>query len=76
MGIWTIATSPTWDNMMERQLNMKDAVRKTISFEQQSNGKTYTLNEETAVLMVRPRGLHLQEKHLVIEEMAQPQSII
>jgi malate synthase len=67
MACFEDATSPTWDNMMEGQLNMKDAVRKTISFTQQSNGKTYTLNEETAVLMVRPRGLHLPEKHVVID---------
>lgn len=67
MACFEDATSPTWDNMMEGQLNMKDAVRKKISFEQQSNGKTYTLNDKTAVLMVRPRGLHLPEKHVVID---------
>ncbi|MFC5604167.1 malate synthase A [Sporosarcina koreensis] len=61
------ATSPTWSNMIDGQLNLKDAVRRTISFEQASNGKSYSLNDETAVLMVRARGLHLDEKHIRID---------
>ena len=61
------ATSPTWSNVIDGQLNLKDAVRRTIFYEQESNGKTYSLNEETAVLMVRARGLHLDEKHILIE---------
>ncbi|MCM3743949.1 malate synthase A [Sporosarcina luteola] len=61
------ATSPTWSNMIDGQLNLKDAIRGTISFEQASNGKKYSLNEETAVLMVRARGLHLEEKHILID---------
>ncbi|MCM3636784.1 malate synthase A [Sporosarcina luteola] len=61
------ATSPTWSNMIDGQLNLKDAIRGTISFEQASNGKKYSLNEETAVLMVRARGLHLDEKHILID---------
>lgn len=56
--------SPTWDNLMEGQQNLKDAVNKTISLEQ--NGKKYLLNQETATLLVRPRGLHLDEKNLEI----------
>lgn len=61
------ATSPTWSNMIDGQLNLKDAVRRTISFEQETNGKQYLLNEETAVLMVRARGLHLDEKHILVD---------
>ena len=61
------ATSPTWENLIDGQLNLKDAVRRTISFEQATTGKTYALNEETAVLMVRARGLHLDEKHILID---------
>lgn len=57
--------SPTWDNLMEGQQNLKDAVNKTISLEQ--NGKKYLLNQETATLLVRPRGLHLDEKNLEID---------
>jgi malate synthase len=57
--------SPTWANLMEGQQNLKDAVDKTISLEQ--NGKSYTLNDKTATLLVRPRGLHLEEKHLQVD---------
>lgn len=60
------ATSPLWSNMIEGQKNLKDAVRRTIEFSQASNGKTYTLNDETAVLLVRARGWHLEEKHVLI----------
>ena len=56
--------SPTWQNLMEGQQNLKDAVNKTINLEQ--NGKKYTLNKETATLLVRPRGLHLEEKNIVV----------
>lgn len=60
------ATSPTWSNMIEGQSNLRDAVRKDIQFKQLSNGKNYTLNDEIAVLLVRPRGWHLNEKHVLI----------
>ena len=58
--------SPTWENVANGQLNMHDAVRKTITFENPSSGKKYQLNEETAVLMCRVRGLHLKEKGIDI----------
>jgi malate synthase len=60
------ATSPTWGNIIEGQINLRDAVNRTISIEN-SNGKNYVLNEETAVLFVRPRGLHLEEKHVLLD---------
>jgi malate synthase len=60
------ANSPTWSNMVEGQINLRDAVRRTISFTNPA-GKEYRLNEKTAVLMVRPRGLHLVEKHLLVD---------
>lgn len=66
MACFEDATSPTWQNMIEGQVNMRDAVRKTISFKQ-DNGKAYSLKEETAVLMIRPRGLHLLEKNVLID---------
>lgn len=66
MACFEDATSPTWQNMIEGQVNMRDAVRKTISFKQ-DNGKAYNLKEETAVLMIRPRGLHLLEKNVLID---------
>ncbi|GAA4776115.1 MULTISPECIES: malate synthase A [Flavobacterium] len=58
--------SPTWSNLIEGQQNLKDAINKTINFVQ--NGKEYTLNEKTAVLLVRPRGLHLKEKNIVFDD--------
>lgn len=60
------ATSPTWENIVEGQINLRDAVNRTISFEN-PNGKKYELNEVTAVLLVRPRGLHLEEKHVLLD---------
>ncbi len=59
------SNSPTWENCMNGQINLTDAVNGTIDFK--NNGKQYRLNEETAVLLVRPRGLHLEEKHIVID---------
>ena len=58
--------SPTFNNLMEGQQNLIDAIRKTITLEQ--NGKTYQLNDKTATLFVRPRGLHLDEKNLKIND--------
>jgi malate synthase len=59
------ANCPTWDSMIDGQCNLRDAVRRTITLEQ--NGKRYTLNEKTAVLIPRPRGWHLDEKHVLID---------
>lgn len=67
MACFEDASSPTWENMIGGQINMRDAVRHTIEYSQESNGKTYKLNDETAVLLVRPRGLHLLEKHLLVD---------
>lgn len=66
MACFEDATSPTWENMIQGQKNMKDAIRKTISFENPENGKKYQLKEQTATLLVRPRGLHMNEKHIEI----------
>lgn len=60
------ANSPTWDNMLDGQINLRDAVRRTITYTS-PEGKGYRLNEKTAVLMVRPRGWHLNEKHLLVD---------
>ncbi|SHM67561.1 malate synthase [Chryseobacterium carnipullorum] len=59
------SSSPTWDNCIQGQINLADAVRRKIDFTTE-NGKSYQLNEKTAVLQVRPRGLHLPEKHMEI----------
>jgi len=60
------ATAPTWKNMIEGQINLRDAVRRTISFHN-SAGKEYKLKEQTAVLLVRPRGFHLEEKNIFLD---------
>ena len=59
------ANCPTWDNMIDGQRNLRDAVNRTITLEQ--NGKQYKLNDRTAVLIPRPRGWHLDEKHVLID---------
>jgi malate synthase len=61
------STTPTWDNVMEGQLNLRDAVRRTITFEDEKTGKSYKLNEKPAVLFVRARGWHLEERHLIVD---------
>lgn len=58
---------PTWANIIEGQVNMMDAVRRTINYKEPHNKKEYKLNEKTAVLMVRPRGLHLDEYHVLFD---------
>jgi malate synthase len=59
------ANSPTWANCVEGQVNLRDAVRRTITFD--SGAKQYKLNEKTATLLVRPRGWHLSEEHVHID---------
>lgn len=59
------ANSPTWENILNGQVNLRDVVAGTISFSS-PDGKKYALKENPAVLMVRPRGWHLNEKHLKI----------
>jgi malate synthase len=65
------ALSPTWENVIEGQKNLIDAIRRTISF-RSPEGKEYALQENTATLAVRPRGWHLPEKHYKVdgEEMS------
>lgn len=61
------ANSPTWSNTIHGQINLRDAIMNTIRFENEK-GKVYQLNEQTAVLKVRPRGWHLEEKHLTYHQ--------
>ena len=60
------ANSPTWETTIQGQLNVRDAIRRTITFTS-PEGKDYRLNDQTAVLLVRPRGWHLNEKHVLID---------
>lgn len=69
------ANSPTWQNTIEGQINLRDAVRRTIEYTS-PEGKEYRLNEQTAVLCVRPRGWHLPEKHLFIDGEPAPGALV
>ncbi|HSM99729.1 MAG TPA: malate synthase A [Rudaea sp.] len=60
------STTPTWDNLVQGQLNVRDAVAGTIAY-RAPNGRDYRLNDQHAVLMVRPRGWHLPEKHARVD---------
>ena len=59
------ASAPTWDVMVQGQINLRDAVTGTISLE--DKGKSYKLNDKTAVLICRPRGWHLDEAHMIVD---------
>jgi malate synthase len=58
--------TPAWDNMLRGQINLRQAVDRTISFKA-NDGKTYALNEKTATLIVRPRGWHMLERHMLVD---------
>ena len=62
------SNAPTWKNTIEGQQNLIDANEKTISLVDTKSNKSYILNKETAVLLVRPRGLHLNERHIIINK--------
>ncbi|XP_052182758.1 malate synthase, glyoxysomal [Diospyros lotus] len=59
--------SPTWENLMRGQVNLKDAVEGTICFYDKARNRVYKLNDQTAKLFVRPRGWHLPEAHIIID---------
>ncbi len=58
--------SPTWEATIQGQINVRDAIKGTITYNS-PEGKEYRLNEKTAVLLARPRGWHLNEKHVLID---------
>ena len=60
------ALSPTWENVMVGQVNLQDAVRRRLTFTS-PDGRVYRLQERTATLLVRPRGWHLEEKHVAVD---------
>ena len=62
------SNSPTWNNSIQGQQNLIDANKKTIALVDTKRGKSYKLKNETAVLLVRPRGLHLNERHIIINK--------
>jgi malate synthase len=60
------SSTPSWDNMVRGQINLRQAVDRTIGFKS-PDGKCYSLNEKTATLIVRPRGWHMLERHVLID---------
>ncbi|MBX3269884.1 MAG: malate synthase A [Sandaracinaceae bacterium] len=66
------SSAPTWENCVEGQVHLRDAVAGTIELADEARGKHYRLNETTAVLLVRPRGWHLVESHFVVDGRAAP----
>ena len=60
------SNTPTWDNMIEGQINLRDAINRTVAYTS-PEGRRYELNATTATLMVRPRGWHLMENHAWID---------
>jgi malate synthase len=60
------ANTPSWSNMVEGQVNLVDAIERTISFEQ-PDGRVYRLKDQVATLLVRPRGWHLPERHVLVD---------
>ncbi len=61
------STAPTWDNLIDGQANLIDRWRGTLAFSDPDSGKSYSLGATPAVLIVRPRGLHLDERHLTLD---------
>ncbi len=61
------ASAPQWTNMVQGQVNLRDANARTISFEDTARGKSYALNANPAVLLVRPRGWHMTEAHMQVD---------
>jgi malate synthase len=59
------ANSPTWENVVQGQANVRDAVRREIALD--TDEKSYRLNDEIATLMIRPRGWHLVERHFEVD---------
>jgi malate synthase len=69
------ATAPTWFNVVDGQLNLYDAIRGQVDFTDE-RGKPYEVGRETPTIMVRPRGWHLDEDHLTLDETPVPGSLV
>src|SRR5688500_11954169 len=70
------ACSPTWRNVVEGQVNLRDAVRGTIGYDDPATGRQYRLATKRATLLVRPRGLHLAERHVLLNGDAVPAALV
>ena len=69
------SNTPTWENVIQGQINLHDAVRRTIELTS-PEGKRYALQSSVATLMVRPRGWHLDEKHMLLDGRPVPASLV
>lgn len=67
--------TPSWDNVIRGQINLRDAVARSIDFAS-PDGRHYRLKDQTAVLLVRPRGWHLNEKHLLVDGKQVPGAFV
>ena len=70
------ASSPTFANMMDGQVNMKDFAGGGLSFDDAARGKSYRLNDEIATMLVRPRGWHLEEANILVDGMPMSASLV
>ncbi|HZL52326.1 MAG TPA: malate synthase A [Terracidiphilus sp.] len=61
------SNTPLWNNLLDGQINLRDAIRRTISYSDPATKKQYKLNDKTAVLFVRARGWHLEEQHVRVD---------
>ena len=69
------ACSPTWANLVGGQIHLRDAVRRRITYDDAATGGHYQLGERIATLVVRPRGLHLVERHLTVDRTPAPAAL-
>ncbi len=69
------SSTPTWNNLIDGHINLRDAIRRTITYSDPGTGKQYKLNDRVAVLFVRPRGWHLEERHVKVDGEAMSGSI-
>jgi malate synthase len=69
------ANCPTWHNMLESQQNLHEAINRTITYDDPKTGKGYELDEDVAVIIARPRGWHLFEKHMLVDGKQVPAGI-
>src|SRR5262245_10957415 len=70
------ATSPTWSNLIQGQANLQAAIRRRLTFDDPQTGKAHRPAERTATLMVRPRGLHLPESHVLLNGRPIPGALL
>src|SRR5215204_4627259 len=69
------ANCPAWQNMIASQINLRDAINRTITYEEPKTGRHYELDDEVATLIARPRGWHLPEKHMIVDGKEVPGGI-